>query len=96
MRVLIADNLNTVGWYGRGFYENYPDRKTASFIGLYRAKLNHFVTHYAAPLDNANRCDVRWFTLSSQNNVTVKVTVLQPLCYRGMAFCPGRFGTCTP
>ena len=65
MRVRVADNLNTVGWYGRGFYENYPDRKTASFIGLYRAKLNHFVTHYAAPPDNANCCDVHWFTLSS-------------------------------
>jgi beta-galactosidase len=65
MRVRVADNLNTVGWYGRGFYENYPDHKTASFTGLYRAKLNHFVTHYAAPPDNANRCDVSWFTLSS-------------------------------
>ncbi|HJV77800.1 MAG TPA: glycoside hydrolase family 2 TIM barrel-domain containing protein, partial [Paludibacter sp.] len=86
MRVHVADNYNTVGWYGRGFYENYPDRKTASFIGLYRAKLDDFMTRYAAPQDNANRCDVRWFTLSAQNNTAIKVSGLQPLCFRAWSY----------
>ncbi|HET7734219.1 MAG TPA: beta-galactosidase small subunit, partial [Paludibacter sp.] len=86
MRVRVADSFSTVGWYGRGFYENYPDRKTASFIGLYRAKLDDFTTHYAAPQDNGNRCDVRWFTLSAQNNTAIKVTGLQPLCFRAWPY----------
>jgi len=86
MRMRVLEVYNIVGWYGRGFYENYPDRKTASLIGVYRAKLDDFVIHYAAPQDNANRCDVRWFTLSSQNNAAIKVTGLQPLCFRAWPY----------
>ena len=86
MRMRIPEVYSNVGWYGRGFYENYPDRKTASFIGLYRAELDDFMTHYAAPQDNGNRCDVRWFTLSAQNNTAIKVTGLQPLCFRAWPY----------
>ncbi len=86
MRMRIPQNYNSINWYGRGFYENYPDRKTASFIGLYLAELNDFMVHYAAPQDNGNRCDVRWFTLNSQNNGAVKVTGLQPLCFRAWPY----------
>ncbi len=86
MRMRIPEIYSTVGWYGRGFYENYPDRKTASFIGLYRAKLDDFTVHYVAPQDNANRCDVRWFMLSSQNKTAIKITGLQPLCFRAWPY----------
>ncbi|MDP4240640.1 MAG: DUF4981 domain-containing protein, partial [Bacteroidota bacterium] len=86
MRMRIAENYNTVDWYGRGPYENYPDRKTASFIGLYQSGLENFITHYVAPQDNANRCDVRWFAMSSQNNAVLKVTGLQPLCFRAWPY----------
>ncbi|HET9571057.1 MAG TPA: glycoside hydrolase family 2 TIM barrel-domain containing protein [Bacteroidales bacterium] len=82
MRVRVADNFDMVDWYGRGFYENYPDRKTASLLGLYQAKLCDFMTHYAAPQDNSNRCDVRWFTLSSHRLGSLKIAGLQPLCFR--------------
>ncbi|MDP4188419.1 MAG: glycoside hydrolase family 2 TIM barrel-domain containing protein, partial [Bacteroidota bacterium] len=86
MRMRIPENYNIVGWYGRGPYENYPDRKTASFIGLYQSELENFITHYVAPQDNANRCDVRWFAMSSQNNAVIKVTGLQPLCFRAWPY----------
>ncbi|MGB3005145.1 MAG: glycoside hydrolase family 2 TIM barrel-domain containing protein, partial [Chitinophagaceae bacterium] len=86
MRVRIPDNYNTIDWYGRGPYENYPDRKTASLIGLYHATLENFVVPYPAPQDNANRCDVRWFALSTQNNNTIKITGLQPLNFRAWPY----------
>jgi len=86
MRVRIPENYSTINWYGRGPYENYPDRKTASFIGLYNSKLANFITPYSAPQDNANRCDVRWFAMSTQNNSSIKVTGLQPLCFRAWPY----------
>src|SRR4029079_17483254 len=82
MRVRIPENYNSINWLGRGPYENCPDRKTASLIGLYNSSLTNFVTPYPAPQDNANRCDVRWFDMRSQNNSVIKVTGLQPLCLR--------------
>lgn len=86
MRVRILDNFSTIDWYGRGPYENYPDRKTASLIGLYHSELENFVVPYPAPQDNANRCDVRWFSFSAQNNQTIKVAGLQPLNFRAWPY----------
>jgi beta-galactosidase len=86
MRVRIPENFSTIDWYGRGPYENYPDRKTGSLIGLYNSSLKNFITNYPAPQDNANRCDVRWFSLSTQNNNTIKITGLQPLNFRAWPY----------
>jgi beta-galactosidase len=78
--------LNTIRWYGGGPHENYPDRKTGYPIGLHELSLNDFKTDYAAPQDNANRSDVRWFSLSDQNGTGIKVTGLQPLCFRAWPY----------
>ncbi|MFI5136946.1 MAG: glycoside hydrolase family 2 TIM barrel-domain containing protein [Sphingobacteriales bacterium] len=86
MRVRIPENYSTIDWYGRGPYENYPDRKTGSLIGEYHSALKNFVVSYPAPQDNANRCDVRWFSLSTQNNSTIKITGLQPLNFRAWPY----------
>ena len=80
MRMRIPENYNNVSWYGRGPYENYPDRKTGSLIGLYDLKLENFMTDYVVPQDNANRTDVRWFSFSN-NADAIKISGLQPLCF---------------
>ena len=86
MRIRIPDTFNSIDWYGRGPWENYPDRKTGSFIGLYNARLENFITPYPAPQDNSNRCDVRWFSMSTQNSRSIKITGLQPLCFRAWPY----------
>lgn len=86
MRLRVPKNYSTIDWFGRGPYENYPDRKTASLIGLYHSELNNFIVPYAAPQDNANRCDVRWFSLSAQNDNRIKFTGLQPLNFRAWPY----------
>lgn len=86
LRLRIPENYNTVNWYGRGPFENYPDRKTGSLIGIYNAAIQHFITHYPAPQDNANRCDVRWFSFNTQTNESIKITGLQPLCFRAWPY----------
>lgn len=86
MRVRIPENYSSIDWYGRGPYENYPDRKTGSFIGQYHSSLGNFITPYPRPQDNANRTDVRWFAMRTQNNHAVKITGLQPLCFRAWPY----------
>jgi beta-galactosidase len=86
MRVQIQNRFKNISWYGRGPYENYPDRKTGYLIGLYEAKLDNFITNYIAPQDNANRCDVRWFSLSDQNGNQIHITGLQELCFRAWPY----------
>ena len=86
MRVQIKDSFNKISWYGRGPEENYPDRKTGYLISLYESDLDNFITSYVAPQDNANRCDVRWFSLADQNGNKIHVTGLQPLCFRAWPY----------
>ena len=86
MRVQLQDRFNDIAWHGRGPEENYPDRKTGALVGLYESKLENFVTDYVAPQDNANRCDVRWFSLTDPNGNGVRVTGLQPLCFRAWPY----------
>ena len=82
MRLRVPENFNSIDWYGRGPYENYPDRKTGSLIGKYNSGLEDFITRYPAPQDNANRCDVRWFSLSTGDTNLIRITGLQPMCFR--------------
>lgn len=50
-------------YYGRGPEENYPDRKTGSFLGRYKRAAKDFFEPYAKPQDMANREDVSWVAL---------------------------------
>ena len=86
MRMRLLPEMNRIEWYGRGEFENYPDRKTAALLGLYHLPLNKFITDYIVPQDNANRCDVRWFSLGSLGNRGIKITGLQPLCFRAWPY----------
>ncbi len=81
VRMGIAEEYGNVRWYGRGPYENYPDRKLSQHIGEYSMPLHEFMTDYVRPQDNANRCDVRWLMFSSGNGF-VRISGLQPLCFR--------------
>ena len=86
MRMQLDDRFDTIAWHGRGPFENYPDRKTGALIGLYEATLSGFITDYLAPQDNANRCDVRWFSLSDDQGAWIRVTGLQDLCFRAWPY----------
>ena len=46
-----------VSWYGRGPWENYPDRKESCPIGRYENTVNSLFTHYPKPQDNGNHED---------------------------------------
>lgn len=84
-RMRLGADYSDVQWYGRGPWENYPDRKTGYFVGNYSMPLKDFAVDYAVPQDNANRSDVRWFALSNGNNI-LKVTALQEMNFRAWPY----------
>jgi len=86
MRVRIPARFDDISWYGRGPHENYPDRKTGSLIGLYNLNIEEFMTRYVAAQDNANRCDVRWFSFAEQYGNCIRVSGLQPLCFHAWTY----------
>ena len=51
--------------------------------------LSDYETDYIHPQDNGNRCDIRWFEISSENSenseysdYALRIEGLQPLCIR--------------
>lgn len=81
MRMRIPADFTNIEYYGRGPWENYPDRKRSAFIGRYKMPLSEYETEYVHPQDNGCRTDIRWFNISSGKK-TLAIKGLQPLCIR--------------
>ena len=81
MRLRLPSDFTQIRYYGRGPWENYPDRKNSAFLGVYEMPLSDYETEYIHPQDNGNRCDVRWFDIAN-NNRTLHISGDQPLCIR--------------
>lgn len=58
-----ADFKNFV-YYGRGPQENYADRESGAFIGIYASSVAKQMTNYTKPQEMANHEDVRWCVLA--------------------------------
>ena len=86
MRMRIPSEYSQIEWYGRGPWENYPDRKTGYFIGQYSMSMEDFKTDYASPQDNSNRSDVRWLSFSRPDRRGLRVRGLQELNFRAWPY----------
>ncbi len=56
----LPKEFSHVEWYGRGPFENYPDRKTGAKVGRYKSNADEMYVPYIIPQDYGNRSDVRW------------------------------------
>ncbi len=51
-------------YLGRGPQENYWDRKTGAFVGLYKQTVADQYWPYVRPQENGNKTDVRWVAVT--------------------------------
>lgn len=66
-------------WYGRGPWENYSDRNTASFMGIWEGKVADQFYPYIRPQETGNKTDVRWASLTDDKGFGLKVSGMQTL-----------------
>lgn len=71
--IKLPKEFEQVEWYGRGPWENYPDRKTAAMIGKYESTPEKMNTPYVKPCECGLRCDVRYVSVSDGSS-TLTVT----------------------
>ena len=81
MRMRVPADMTDIEYFGRGPWENYPDRKRSAFIGKFKMPLSEYETEYIHPQDNGCRTDVRRFSISSKKH-TLGIDGCQPLCIR--------------
>ena len=85
-RLAIPKKYSQIEWYGRGPYENYPDRKQGSLLGLYNSELKDFITPYISPQDNSNRCDTRMAKFTDKSGHGIEIKGIQPFSFRAWPY----------
>ena len=84
MSMVLQKEYNNLSYYGRGPLENYVDRHTASFIGLYSGKVAEQFYPYIRPQENGNKTDVRWLSLVDGEGTGLMVTGMQPIAFSAL------------
>lgn len=78
--MILPQNFHHLTYYGKGPYENYQDRNTASFVGIYKDFTeNQYYKGYIRPQESGNRTGIRWLELGDENGHGVSIEGLQEL-----------------
>ena len=82
----LDEALEAVRYYGCGPYENYVDRKTASFVGIYDSTVADQYEPYVRPQDNGYKCDVRWVEFTAADGGGVRFSASEPLFVQALHY----------
>ncbi len=82
MKMELPESFDQVAYYGRGPWENYSDRNTSAFIGLYTCKVDDLKFDYIRPQENGYRTDVRTVSFTDDTGFGVVFEGFeQPICF---------------
>jgi beta-galactosidase len=85
MRLKLNGAYDNLSYYGRGPWENYSDRNSASFIGIYSDKvMNQYSRNYIRPQESGYKTDVRWLMLKNSNGQGLKIEGEQPIGFSAL------------
>ena len=71
---VLNKDYDHVSWYGRGPHENYIDRKSSAFVGLYESSVSELEVPYVRPQENGHRTDIRSLSLVNSEGKGAKFT----------------------
>lgn len=60
MSFMVPEAYNEVTWFGRGPHENYEDRKSSAFVGLWSTSADDMYFSYVSPQESGYHTDTRW------------------------------------
>ena len=72
--LVLNPGLDQLKWFGRGPWENYPDRKASAMVGCYRSTVAEQYVPYIMPQENGHKTDVRWLTLTGIDGHGLRAT----------------------
>ena len=81
MSFQLVEGFESVKWFGRGPYENYIDRHEGAMIGVYESSVDDTFENYIIPQENGNKIDTRWFELTNDKGLSLRVTSDQAFEY---------------
>ena len=87
-RFVLPLDFAQVEWFGRGPFENYRDRKSGAFRGLWTTDLAKFVMPYARPEDANNFEETDAVTLSGAKGAIGFATLGAPFAFTAIPYSP--------
>lgn len=82
----LAPSLENMSWYGRGPFENYVDRKTGSFLGVWKSTVTGQYEPYVRPQDNGYKSDVRWVAFVDDDGNGVRFSGDMPMFVQALHY----------
>ena len=84
MQMQLPVEFTNLKWLGRGPHENYVDRKTSAYVGLYESTVADQYTPYIRPSENGYKTDTRWLTLTDDNGTGILVSGNPLFCFSSL------------
>ena len=78
--------LENMRYYGRGPRENYVDRLSGSFLGVWQSTVTEQYEPYVRPQDNGYKCDVRWAEFTDAGGRGVRFSASEPLFMQALHY----------
>jgi len=85
-RMQIPKAFDKIEWYGRGPHENYSDRKTSAFVGVYQSNVEEQAFSYASLQEMGYKTDVRWMTLTNQDGIGFMIDGAPLFCFSALNY----------
>lgn len=79
MSLVMPEDFSTLHYYGRGPIENYCDRHTSTFLGIYNQTVAEQFSPYIRPQETGNKTDIRWWSISNADSNGLTFTAPEPL-----------------
>lgn len=78
LELAIPKAYDTVGWFGNGPHESYPDSKASVRKGLFEKKITDMHTEYIYPQENGARTETEWLCFSGKEAVPFELILQEP------------------
>ncbi|HEY1055689.1 MAG TPA: glycoside hydrolase family 2 TIM barrel-domain containing protein, partial [Emticicia sp.] len=86
LRIALDGALENVEWYGRGPQENYIDRKSGAYFGIFKNTVTGMEEGYVQTQSMGNREDIRWIKLYDNEGKGLKITSNDQLNFTTLHF----------
>ena len=74
-------------WYGRGPWDNYPDRKTSCPISLWNSSVSEQYVHYPRPQDSGNHEDCTMVELKTKRGKALRIEAVdEPFSFSALPY----------
>ncbi len=74
-------------WYGRGPWDNYPDRKQSCPIGLWQSTVSQQYVHYPRPQDSGNHEDCTFVELKGKSVKPLRIEAVdKPFSFSALPY----------